>query len=212
MGVSVSLLGIYTSLQSSEITFEEAAKRFGLTETDLRFRLTVWGRRLPRLLKVLDKICADTVSRAEAAEQLGVSPRQVNKLQESWNVLRPIKAYRIDRAATKIKWELHKKCAIEVIDGSSNFISAAESAQLSPRQMRRRVATLLLDHSQMSYKDLKSLSASKRRRIADHIEVAENFELCEQADMRLIASGKVSLRDVAFKKVLSTDERRKTAE
>lgn len=199
----MNLIDVYNALQRKDITEEQAAQAFGITVTDLRFRTTRWGHRLPLLLSVLDKIKADTISRAEAAKVLGISGRQVNKLQESWKTQRKLKQYLVDRTVSKIKWEMHKKYAIDVIAGSMEFEEAAENTGLSTRQMRREVSKLLEKHYEMPYKDLKTLSLTRRKRLADEIETAENLEISKQQVLKSIADGKLSMQEEALKRVLS---------
>lgn len=199
----MNLLDIYNALMSKQITTEQAASTLGLVERDLKFRMTKAGHKLPLTLSVLDKIKADAITREEASRVLGVSVRQINKLQESWSVARPLKAYLVNKAATQIKWEIRKKYAIDFIASGSDFEAAAEAAGCSSRQMRRWVTDLLEKHFDMPYKDLAHVSMSRRKRLADEIETAENLELAKQNVLKSIADGKVSIQEEALNRVLS---------
>ena len=199
----MNLLDVYNLLSQGEITDEQAANTFGFTVENFRYRVAKWKHRLPLMLATLDKIATDAISREEAAETLEVTERQVNKLMESWKVVRPLKTYLVVRASTQIKWEIHMKFAIEVISGSAEFPDAAEGAGISIRQMRRWVSNLLKKHYEMPYKDLLGLSLTRRRRLADEIERAEHLELSKMQVLKSIADGKLSREEEALNRVLS---------
>lgn len=199
----MNLLDIYNLLLKGDITHKQAADTFGLTERDLKARITRHGHRLPLILSVLDKIKTDKITREEASKALERSTRQTNKLMESWKIERPLKVYLVDKQVTQIKWEIQKKYAIDFIAGGIDFETAAEGADLSTRQIRRRVADLLMKHHEMPYKDLDQLSMARRRRLAEGIETAENLELSKQNMLKLIADGKLSIKEEALNRVLS---------
>lgn len=210
----MNLLDVYNLMTTNEITQEQAATTFGFAEKDMKFRMSRWGHRLPLLLATLDKITSDTITREEAAEILQVTVRQINKLQGTWRVARPLKTYLVDKQATQIKWELRKKYAIDYIAGGVDFENLAESAGCSSRQMRRWVADLLIKHFEMPYKDLLTLTPNKRKRLADEIETAEHLELSKKNVLKSIADGKLSVQEEALNRVLSKrvihDRRRTT--
>lgn len=202
-GNEMNLIDVYNLLTTGEVTEEQAATALGLTVRDLRFRMSRWGHRLPLLLATLDKIRADTISREEAAKAVGVSDRQINKLQDTWRIVRPLKPYLVKRAATQIKWEIRKKYAIDYIAGGIEIAESADSAGVSVRQMRRWVSDILMKHREMPFKDLSLLSANRRKRLADEIETAENLELAKQNVLKSIADGKMSVHEEALKRLLS---------
>lgn len=210
----MNLLDVYNLLSTSEITHEQAAKTLGITERDLKFRMTKHGHRLPLVLSVLDKIKTDKITRGEASIALGRTIRQTNKLMESWDIRRPLKTYLVDKQVTQIKWEIQKKYAIDFIAGGIDFETAAEGAGLSTRQIRRRVADLLEKHYEMPYKDLGKLSLNRRKRLADEVETAEHLELSKQNVLKSIAGGKLSIQEEALSRVLHKrvvyDRRRST--
>lgn len=199
----MNLLDVYNLMVTNQITVQEAAKTLDMSERDMKFRITKWGHKLPLLLAVLDKIKADIITREEAAEALNLSPRQINKLQETWGIERPLKAYLVDKAAIQIKWEIRKKYAIDFIAGGTEMEEAALGAEVSTRQMRRWVSDLLKAHYDMPYKDLLTLSLTKRKRLADEIETAENLELAKQQVLKSIADGKMSVEQEALNRVLA---------
>ena len=199
----MNLLDVYNLLVTKEITEEQASNTLGITVSDLRFRLTRYGHRLPLVLATLDKIGADSISRIDAAEVLGLSKREINKLMTSWQIKRPLKENTIDRQVSKIKWEIRKKYAIDFIAGGDDLKGIAEQAGVSTRQMRRWVSSLLEEHFQMTFKDMTSLNDARRRRLADEIETAENLELAKQQVIKSIADGKMSLEEEALKRVMS---------
>lgn len=199
----MSLLDIYISLDRGDIDAAQAAEAFGFSEQQLKFRTTRWGHRLPLLLATLDKLTEGTIGRDEAAEVLDCSPRQVNKLQQSWSAPRPLKEYLVSKASTQIKWEIHKKYAVDFIGGGVTLADAAECAGISQRQMRREVTKLLMKHYDMPWKDLAKLSVQRQKRLADAIENAENLEYAKQRVLRAIAEGDRSIREEALNRVLS---------
>lgn len=199
----MNLLDIYASMQRGDITLEEAATAFGFTTTDMRLRMAKWGHRLPLLLATLDKIKNHNLPRDEAAQVLGVTPRQVNHLMVNWRVDRPIPDYLINNAASQVKWEIRKKFAIEYIAGTCTLEEASENAQVSDRQMRRWVADLLQKHFGMVFKDLREVTPTRRYRLANEIETAEGLELAKQAALRSVVVGEKQIRDEALDRVVS---------
>lgn len=197
------LIEVFEMLQAKKITVEQAAIALELPVRDLRFRLSRWGDRLPLLLSTLQKIKEGSLARDDAARTLGCSVRQVNYLMETWKVSRPLPQYIVTRTASKVKWELRKKFAIEYIAGQSTIEDAAEAAQVSDRQMRRWVSELLRKHYGMVFKDLKELSERKRMRLADEIETAEGLELAKQNVLKALADGKKTIEEEALERVLS---------
>lgn len=199
----MTLIEIYSLLQTKEITEEDAAKALDLTITSFRSRCTKLGHRLPLVFSVLDKIRADKITRDEAAAALGVSVRQVNKLSESWAVKRPMKEYVINRTASKVKCEIRKKYAIDFIAGGMEIKDAAERAEVSDRQMRRWVSELLNKHFQIVWKDLNHIALNRRRRMAEEIENAEGLELAKQNVINSISRGDKSLEEEAIERVVA---------
>jgi hypothetical protein len=199
----MKLFEIYRAMIRSEISHDEAAEQFGITPRDLKFRLTKYGKRMPRVLKTLDKIQEDRMDRTTAAETLGVSLRQVNNLMESWGVQRPLKEYLVDRAVSEVKWEIRKKFAIEYISGSCTIEEAAENAGVSTRQIRRWVSELLAKHYEIVFKDLKHIPLSRLRRMADEIEEKEGLEVAKQNVLREVLKGETAIEEVALQRVMS---------
>lgn len=202
----MNMLDVYSALQKREITLEEAASAFNFTVTDMKFRLTKWGHRLPLLLATLDKIRENELSRGEAAATLSVTPRQINQLMKTWSIVRPIPDYVVRNTLTEIKWEIRKKYAIEFIAGSCTLEEASDNAEVSTRQMRRWVAELLHKHFGMVFKDLKELTESKKKRVADEIEASEGLEYAKQSVIRAISRGESTMMEEAAAR-LSTNRR-----
>ena len=199
----MTYLSIYNALTENEITLKQAAELMNLSAKSLRIRMAKHGHTFPVLLTVLDKIKANAITRDDAAVILQTTTRQVNKVAESWGVRRPLRPYLVTRAGSKVKWELHKKFAIDFIAGSANLIEAAEDGGVSDRQMRRVISDLLKKHYEMPFKDLNTLSLTKRRRLAEEIEKAEGLEFEKQAMLKSIADGKLSIAEVALNRALS---------
>jgi len=204
----MKLLDIYTLLENKEITEEEAAKTLGMTVKLLRFRITRWSHRLPLLLSILDKIKEDKITRNEASVALQVTVREVNQLMKTWNIERPIKEYELNRVKSQVKWEIRNRYALDFISGHMELDEAAESADVSPRQMRRWVSKLLEKHFQMPWGDLKQLSNERRLRLVQEIEIAENLELAKQQTLTAISKGKKTLETEALDRVISRKKRK----
>lgn len=198
----MTYLAIYNALTENEITLEQAADLLHFTPKGLKVRISKHGHTLPILLTVLDKIKANAITRDEAAAVLQTTTRQVNKIAESWGVRRPLKPYLFDRASAQVKWELHKKFAIDFIAGSTDLLEAAENANIGDRQMRRVISDLLKLYCEMPFKDLNQISLTKRRRLAENIEKGERLSFESQSVLNLIADGKLSIAEVALNRVL----------
>lgn len=190
-------------LKAGRIDLATAAEMIGLTERDLKFRITRYGPRLPSVLAALDKIEKDQITRPEAGEMLGISLRQVNQMMTMWGVRRPIREYIVNRTASKVKWEVRKKFAIDYVADECTIEDAAEAASVSARQMRRWVADLLYKHYEMPFKDLKLLSRARRQRLADEIETAEGLESAKRDVAKAIAEGDKTVKEVALERVLA---------
>lgn len=199
----MKLMELYNLMESGKITPAEAAQALGVPEHGMQVRISKWGHRFPLMLATLDKIADDKISREDAAEVLDVGVRQVNALMKSWKIERPVKAYLVDRMETQVKWEIRKKYALEYIADQSTIEDAAESANCSDRQMRRWVAELIYKHYGMEFKDLKTLTGTKRRRLADDMERAEGIELAKAQVLKTIADGKKSIQEEALDRVLA---------
>ena len=201
-----SLLHVYNLMNMGEITQAQAAQALGYSEENLKWRLSRHGNRIPLILATLDKIHAAKITRLEAAEVLGVSTRQVNKLMESWKIVRPLNPtmpYLVNRAESEVKFERRKHFAIEFIAGKLNFEKAAEAADCSTRQIRRWVSDLLEKHFEMPYKDLVDLELPKRARLASEIRTAEQLEKAKQSVINAIADGHLDAKDEAINRVLA---------
>lgn len=208
MSEKSKLWNTFRAYKRGTITEEQAAEAFGLTVKSFRFRQSALGDRFELTLKTLDKIRDDDISRDQAAEVLGTQVRQVNYLMNSWGVKRPLKDYPVVRTASKVKWELRKKCAIDYIAGDSEIEVAAERAGCSTRQMRRWVSELLKKHFEMEFIDLRRLTDTRKRRIADEIETAEGLELAKQQVLNAISRGEKSVREEALERVLAKRKNR----
>ncbi len=199
----MNLLDVYNLMTTNEITEDEAARVLNMSTKSLRSSMTRHGHKFPLVLSIMDKIRSNQVTRTEAAAALGIDVRTVNRLQETWKVVRPVSHERkIMTTMSQIKWDMRKKYAIDFISGGIDFETAAEGANCDTRTMRRWVEKLLMKHLEMPYKDLLTLSDSRRRRVADGIEAAENLEWSKQAMLKSISDGKLSIRDVALNQVI----------
>jgi len=205
----MKLYEIYKELVHERLTPAEAAEKFRMTEQDLKFRITRHGKRLPQILKTLDRINNDEMTRSEASALLQVGERQVNNLMKSWTVARPLKEYLVHKAVTGVKWEIRKKFAIEFIAGSCTLEEAAENAGVTDRQIRRWVSDLLNTHFGMVFKDLKELTLTKRSRLADEIEEAEGLEVAKMNVLNEVVKGHKAIEELALERVLSKRSNRK---
>lgn len=199
----MNYLDVYNDLQKNEITLEQACKVLGVEVKVYENKSKHWGHRFPLMLSLLDKIKNGAISTREAGFTLGIQLRQVNNIMVEMAVERPLKTYKVRREMSQVKWELHKKFAIDFIAESTSIESAAADGGVSPRQMRREVSQLLDKHFGMVYKDLAKISNTKRRRLANEIETAENLEFRHQQVLKSIADGEISLKDEAINRVIS---------
>lgn len=199
----MNLYPIYVKFNKQQITEEQAAEQLGLSLTDWRFRRTKYGKRLPLILKTLDRIYNDEISRDDAAAILDVTTRQINNLMNSWLIARPLKDYLVKKEAIQIKWALRKKAAIEFIAGQTSLDQAAEDAQVSTRQMRRWVADLLDRHFGATFKDLRGLPQTKRLKMADTVEREEGFEAAKLNVLNEVTKGHLAIKQLALAEVLS---------
>lgn len=199
----MNYLDVYNAVQQQEITLDQACAVLGIPVKEYENKSKNWGHQFPLLLSVLDKIKAGTISTGEAAKVLGIQLRQVNYIINEWHLERPLKTYKVSREMSQIKWELHKKFAIDFIAEATTVDEAAESAGISTRQMRREVSKLLDKHFGMVYKDLPKLSNFKRRRLAIEVETAENLEMRHQQVLKSIADGEISLKEEAINRVVA---------
>lgn len=199
----MNYLDVYNDLQRNEITLEQACKVLSIEIKAYENKAKHWGHRFPLMLSVLDKIKSGAISTAEASSILGIQLRQVNNIMVEMGVERPLKTYKVKREMSQIKWELHKKFAIDFIADSTSIETAAADAGVSTRQMRREVSKLLDKHFGMVYKDLAEISNVKRRRLATEIEAAENLEFRHQQVLKSIADGEISLKDEAINRVIA---------
>lgn len=202
----MNLLHVYNLLNTGEITHAQAAKALGFSERSLTFRLSRYGNRLPLVLATLDQIKANKISRDEAAEKLEISTRHVNKLMESWSVVRPVDAapeHMVGRVESKVKWEVRTKYAADFIEGTLSLDMAAEAASCDGRTIRRWAGALLDKHFSMGWKDLAAYDLPQRRRIAQEIRTAEGLEKDKQRMIDSIAAGTMTMKDEAINRVLA---------
>lgn len=208
----MNLTDIYRRLMSGKITLAVAAEEFGLSTAGLKIRMAQWGNRMPLLLLTLDRIAAGALGRGEAAEILEVSPREVNKLMESWSVERPVSSYLIERASSSLKWDMRKKFAIEYIAGTASLETAGEGAGVSVRQIRRWVIDLLAEHHGMAFKDLRKLHSIERAAVAKQIAEGEDIGPELQRKLVEISNGSSSINSEALTRVLSNSKGRRFRE
>lgn len=205
----MNLLDIYNMKEQGQLTDEEVAKALGKSVQTVRFVWTRWGMKLPMMFSILDKIRAGTISRGEAAEALECTGREVNLLMNRWNVERPIGDRRMERERAVVKWEVRKKFAIDFIAGASTIEEAAESGQVSVRQMRRWVSELLEKHYDMAFKDLKNVTLPRRRRLAAEMEEKEGLDLAKQQLMKVVFDGRKTIQEEAADRALQKRARRR---
>jgi len=194
---------IFIGLRDNTLSVEQAAEIIGLTPESMRHRITVWGRRLELLFEVLDLLKTDQITRSDASARLGISPRALNRLQESWHAQRPVKTYIVKRQETAIKWEMHKAWALGYIEGRVTLEDAAAGTGLHPRQVRRWITKLLEKHFNMPWKDLKKVSQRNRTRMANEIAEAERLELDKLRALESIARGERTAHAEAVARVLA---------
>ena len=185
-----------------ELTLGEAARALNTTSRGFQIRETKWGHRFPLLLATLDKLRVDTISSKVAAELLEVSTREVNNLRETYHVPIPIRENQIQRTASKVKWDVHNKFAIDYIAGRLSIDDVAEATGLSSRQVRRKVSTLLTKHEQISFKEHSKLHPRDQSAMAKRIETAEGLDVSKQMLAQAISSGQKTIKEEAVERVV----------
>lgn len=148
------------------------------------------------------------MTRSDAVETLGVSPRMVTKLLQTFHVEKPVKAYLVKREATKIKWDVHKKFATDFIGAGVDLEEAALRAGVDPRQMRRIIKDLLQKHFGMEWKDMTKLTSRDRSRLADEIETKENLDLMKINTINAIQRGQATVEEIALDAAIKKRGRR----
>ena len=194
----MSLVLLYRRFEAGELSDSEVAREFGFTLPGFRIRLTKWGDRIEPMLTVLDRILADKMTRDEAAMQLGVTGREINKLMVNWHVGRPVKAYKQVKARSKLKWLIRKAFAIMFIRGTVSLVAAADSVKVSDRQMRRWISDLLKGHGGLDWKALDSATLKVRGELAGRIEVGEGIDKAVVDRVQRIVDGSLTLEMAAL--------------
>ena len=192
---------VYKQYSKGSMTLADAAANLGMTERDFKFRMTKWGNRLPTVLKLMDGVEQGAKNSKDVVEALGIQTRAANSLIGSFKVVRPLGEWRIERAAPKIKWDLHTKVAIDVIACSKTLTDAAIAGNISERQVRRVVAALIKQHCQMTYRDLSAMRVPDRCRIANEIEQNEQLDYANRQLLEAIEQGHTTVADEARKQV-----------
>jgi hypothetical protein len=196
-----TLLSIYAALTSGEINVEQAAAAYGMTPKVLKMSMTKHGDRFALVMDTLDKIIAGQATRTEAVKTLGITPRSVNALMNTWGAQRPLSVSAVERSAPKVKFAVHKKFAIDFIAGKMSVEQAAEAAGISERQMRRDVAALLKKHFAMMYRDLAKLSLYQLRRLSAEIEDKERMDEATRILADDVSRGKTTPTQVAVERL-----------
>lgn len=197
---------VYKQYSEGSMTLAAVAANLEMTERDFKFRVTKWGNRLSTVLNLMDGVEQGTKNSKDVAEALGIQTRAANSLIGSFKVIRPLGEWRIERAAPKIKWDLHTKVAIDVIACSKTFADAAIAANISERQVRRVVSALVKQHCQMTYKDLAAMKVQDRRRIANDIDLKEQSDHASRQLLQAIELGHTTIVDEARKLVQDLED------
>lgn len=163
-----------------DIKLEEAAQRLNTTPRAIAIMVTKWDGRLELLLNALKPFKEQPETREDssekrrfAAELLGVTPRQLNRLLKKARIerKRPKRVEEREKRAEKAqeKWEIREKYAICVIDGTMSPEEAALHAEVTGRQMYRWT-TKLLAFEGLTMRDLHQMSLQNRRKLANLVE------------------------------------------
>lgn len=196
-------LTIYNLLEANEISLEDAAKAFGLTVTDIKFRLTRYGANLPKVLTVLDKIEEGRMTRSEAAEALGVTGRNINRAMETWNVSRPVKEYLIDRIRANVSKEVRRVYAIEFIEDMNALSSAAEHAGISERRIYSWASAMLRKHRQPTLREVRKMSVRDRNRVIAAIKKGEALDAMKEKIAHAVGEGRKEMTQEVAERILS---------
>ena len=167
----------------NKITIENAAEHLNTSPRRVKQMVSYWGSRAGLLKRTLDKMDREFPSRDaysaalhSAAEQLGITRRQLNRLLNKYEL--PRNAInsgdtRADREETHEKalekWEMRSKAAVSFISGAETVETAAQYAEISPRQLYRWVKKLLAARG-VEILDLRKMTLYQRRRLATQVE------------------------------------------
>jgi len=204
----------YQQYSTGHLTLEEAAEQLGKTPKNLKIALTKSGKRLSKAFKVLDGIADGRINTSDAAEVLGVTPREVNRLVHTWNVTRPVTKpsdKTVMPLRADLKWKLRKQQALRFISGELEIWEAGDNAGVSFRMMYRWASDLLKKHLEMHTRELHAMSSIERRRISLHIEDAERFEDNEIRVLNEIVAGRIELEQEALDRAIEQRAQRKVA-
>ncbi len=108
-------------------------------------------------------------------DALEIGQRQLNRLLKAQKIpipkLKSVENREKTRENAQKRRKLQEKYAIDVISGSNSIIDAAESAEVSVRQMYRIISKLASELN-THYADIKFASPGKREKMAETLEEA----------------------------------------
>lgn len=192
----------YTQFQKGELSEEQFAQILNCTVFGLRVRMGKQGSKFKLTLKTLDELASGTTNTQAAAEKLNCSTRTINSMRENYGVARPVGEWKVRRIGAKIKWDVHKKFALDFIAGTIKLEDAAQAAGLCDRQVRRWVTQLLEKHTDHTWKSHSKLGITQQYHLAREIETKEDLDVQRKMLADAIARGDKTVHGEATDRVV----------
>ena len=115
-----------------------------MTERSLRITLGHWKERLPLMVTTLREVAAATLTRNQAAQQLGVSPTTMKGLALRYAASHPqAKPKPKPKGRVSRNRDLAPSAVSDVISGRTSVTRAAEAHEMNLRTLHRHIAAVL---------------------------------------------------------------------
>lgn len=162
------------------LSLEAAAELLGTEEKHVLQMHTLWKDQLPKLAPMIDDLIKGSNTKKEQADAkrriakyLKITHRQVNRLLETSGITIPtpksigIREEKAKKAKEKLK--TREKHALDVVAGLNSVEEAAIAAEVTARQMYRKVGKLC-DRVGIVFSDLKGMGPGTRTRLVRRLE------------------------------------------
>lgn len=180
MSLTMHKFRVIRRVSLGQMSRHEAAELLAVDEKTVQQLQTVWADTLPTLVPLIDSLLQPKNTKRDQtkikiliANKVGITYRQVNRLLKSSEIVVPKPKSSENREKrrenAKNRRKLHEKWALDVIFGHSDVESAAEQAEVSPRQMYR-LCNKLTRTVDLPFRDLAHLTGHERAKVAHQIE------------------------------------------
>jgi len=174
------LLDVY----NKHLSEDEAADLLKVRVRTVKQLITLHGERLRIITPLIDKLLEPVNTKHDQfklknklAEQLGTTYRQINRLLSTSGITVPKPIVVIERksrretAQNRVTARL--KAAIDVIAGLRTAEDAAESQEVTRRQIYR-LCGIMLKREGLVFRDLKHMRLNHRKELVEKLEELEN--------------------------------------